>query len=582
MNSKTEANLRCLDPEFIIPISRKSTEHFKTGTWSRLRPMFLEKTSPCRAVCPIGNNIPRALYRAAQEDYDGALSAFLEESPLPGVCGRVCYHPCQISCNRVELDGAVNIKALERAAATLGSAEPLPLTDSGRGKPVAVVGAGPAGLAAAYHLSRMGHPVTLIEAEEQQGGLLVRGIPSFRLPTEALNRDLDRLLSLPINLKCNMRIDENRLSRLMDDNQAVFLAVGADQHQSIGLEGEEMTGIVPGLSFLRRIDIQAGSKGAKVAVIGGGNTAIDTARTALRLGANSVTVLYRRSRKEMPAFADEVAEAEEEGISFRFLSGPVAFLGRGGRVETLKFTQMRLSTPESDGRPRPEPVPGSEEELACDLVIVAAGQTVEPMAVLRDLRWESGRVWVDDSGQTSKKGFFAGGDLTPARASVVDAMASGKRAALAIHMALTGGEDRKSLQGVSFGEGPVFSIEAFFNRPPHWDPRHVVLLDELDLITSTPMSPITIPHLDPTGRTESFEEVSRSLNADQVYKEANRCFFCGSCVGCDRCYIFCPEGAVIPPDHEGGIYQAHNDYCKGCGTCATVCFRGILENKEGE
>ena len=154
MNSKKEANLRCLDPEFIIPISRKSTEHFKTGTWSRLRPMFLEKTSPCRAVCPIGNNIPRALYRAAQEDYDGALSAFLEESPLPGVCGRVCYHPCQTSCNRVELDGAVNIKALERAAATLGSAEPLPLTDSGRGKPVAVVGAGPAGLAAAYHLCR--------------------------------------------------------------------------------------------------------------------------------------------------------------------------------------------------------------------------------------------------------------------------------------------------------------------------------------------------------------------------------------------------------------------------------------------
>jgi NADPH-dependent glutamate synthase beta subunit-like oxidoreductase len=427
----------------------------------------------------------------------------------------------------------------------------------------------------------MGHPVTLIEAADRPGGLLVRGIPSFRLPPEVLKRDLDRILALPIALKCNTRVDENTLGMLAADNQALFLAVGADHHQSLGLVGEDMAGVVPGLAFLRQAELQAMARGAKVVVIGGGNTAMDTARTALRLGAKNVTVLYRRSREEMPAFADEVVEAEEEGIALRFLSGPVAFLGRDGRLESIKFTQMRLGTPEKDGRPRPEPVPGSEEALACDLAIVAAGQAVEPVTMLKALRWESGRVWVDDWGQTSRRGLFAGGDLTPTRASVVDAMASGKRAALAIHLALIGEEDLGSLQGVTLGEGPVFSIEAFFNPPSYWNPHHVVLLDELDRLTSSPMPPTQVPHRDPAERRASFEEVTQSLDVDQASKEANRCFFCGSCVGCDRCYIFCPDGAVIPPDRKGGSYYAHNDYCKGCGTCASVCVRGILENKEG-
>jgi len=580
MNPKREARLRCLDPEVIIPISRQSTEHFKTGTWSNLRPLFLEKTSPCRAACPIGNDIARALYQAAEGDYDGALAVFLQESPLPGVCGRICYHHCQTPCNRVELDGTVNIRALERAVAELGSAEPYLLTDAGRGKPVAVVGSGPAGLAAAYHLARMGHPVTLLEVADRAGGLLARGIPQFRLPGEALQGDLDRILSLPIQLKCNTLVDESTLDKLMADNQALFLALGANYHQRLGLAGEDMARVVPGLEFLRRTDLQAKARGANVVVIGGGNTAMDTARTALRRGATGVTVIYRRSRAEMPAFADEVAEAEEEGIAFRFLSGPVEFLGRDGQVEAVKLVEMRLGPSGADGRPKPKPVPGSEIELGCDLVIVASGQAVEPMAMLKDLRWEGGRVWVDESGRTSNTGLFAGGDLTPARASVVDAMASGKRAAVAIHVALTREGDQGSLLGVSLGQGPAFSIEALFNPPFHWDPHHVVLLDELDRVTLSPMEPATLPHRDPAERIKSFDEVALSLEADQVRKEAQRCFFCGSCVGCDRCYIFCPEGAVIPPEQEGGTYDAHNDYCKGCGTCASVCIRGILTNKE--
>ncbi len=580
MNSKSAAKPRCLDPEVIIPISRQSTEHFKTGTWSNLRPLFLEKTAPCRAACPIGNDIPGALSQAAEGDFDGALAVFLKESPLPGVCGRVCYHPCQTPCNRVEMDGAVSVRALERTAAELGAAEPCLLTDAGRGKSVAVVGSGPAGLAAAYHLARMGHPVTLLEMADRPGGLLARGIPQFRLPAEALQGDLDRILSLPIQLKCNHLVDESALDKPKADNQAIFLALGANYHQKLGLAGEDIEGVLQGLEFLRRTDLQAKARGARVVVIGGGNTAMDTARTALRRGAKGVTVVYRRSRAEMPAFGDEVADTEEEGIDFRFLLGPVEFLGRNSRIEAVKLVEMRLGVAGADGRPKPKPLPGSEMELDCDLVIVAAGQAVEPMAMLKDLRWKGGRVWVDESGRTSSSRLFAGGDLTPARASVVDAMASGKRAAVAIHVALTREGDEGSLLGVSLGQGPAFSIEALFKPTPHWDPHHVVLLDELDRFTSSPMPPATVPVRDVAERIKSFDEVVLSLETDQARKEAQRCFFCGSCVGCDRCYLFCPEGAVVPPEDKGGSYSAHDDYCKGCGTCASVCVRGVLNNKE--
>ncbi|UCD34039.1 MAG: FAD-dependent oxidoreductase, partial [Nitrospiraceae bacterium] len=567
MSSKQKGVIRCLDPETIIPISRGSTEQFKTGTWSRVRPVFLEKTSPCRAGCPVGNDIPRALYLASEGDYDGALAIFLQESALPGVCGRVCYHPCQAPCNRVELDGAVQIRALERAAADLGTAQPCPLTDAGRGKPVAVVGSGPAGLAAAYHLARMGHPVTVLEADERPGGLLARGIPQFRLPAEVLQKDLDRILSLPIDVKCNRPVDENALKKLRAENQALFLALGADHHQALGLDGEGLSGVLPGLPFLRRSDFQAQARGAHVVVFGGGNTAMDSARTALRSAAAEVTLVYRRSRKEMPALEDEVAEAEEEGVAFRFLAAPMAFIGQGGRLVGVRLMEMTLGMAGLDGRAKPIPLKNSRTDIDCELVIVATGQAVEPVPILNELRWEEGRIWTDESGLTSKSGIFAGGDLTPTRASVVDAMSSGKRAALAIHLALVAEADPESLLDVSLGQGPAFCMEAFFKTVPHWDPHHVVLLDELDRITSPSMPPASLPQRDPAERAQSFDEVSFSLNADQASKEANRCYFCGTCVGCDRCYIFCPEGAVVPPVDEDGTYDAHNDYCKGCGTC---------------
>jgi NADPH-dependent glutamate synthase beta subunit-like oxidoreductase len=372
-------------------------------------------------------------------------------------------------------------------------------------------------------------------------------------------------------------VDEALLRRLMTDHQAVFLATGADSHQALTIQGEDLEGVVHGIPFLRKAELQARARGADVAVIGGGNTAMDTARTALRQGAKTVTVLYRRGRSEMPAFADEVAEAEEEGVIFRFLSGPVGFVGRDGRVQALRLIKTRLGASGTDGRLRPEAIPGSEWKLPCDLAIIGAGQVPEQAAMLRDLKWEGGRVWIDETGRTSRNGLFAGGDLTPVRASVVDAMASGKRAAVSIHMALTGNQDRDDILGITLGEGPGFSIEAFFNPPPRWKPEVVVGLDELDRLTANRKPPVDLPHRPGTERIASFDEVALSLNAEQAGQEAGRCFFCGTCVGCDRCYVFCPEGAVIPPEEEGGAYQANDVFCKGCGTCSSGCIRGVLE-----
>jgi len=570
----------CLDPECIIPISRHTTEVFKTGTWTSVRPRFAEKISPCRVACPVGNNIVAAARAAAQGDFDTALAVFLEESPLPGVCGRVCYRPCETVCNRKDLDKEVRVRALERAAADLGQAQPKRLSKAGEDKPVVVVGSGPAGLACAYHLARMGHPVTLLETAEQAGGLLSRGIPGFRLPVAALKKDIERIWQLPVSLHTGRMVDRKALNDLVHQYGAVFLASGADRHRPLGVIGENLPGVVQGLDFLRSNDLQNQARGADVVVIGGGNTALDAARMALRAGARRVSVLYRRTQEQMPAFADEVAEGGAEGVEIDALVAPIAFLGNADKLEAVRLIEQRLGPPGTDGRPRPVPIDGAERELTCDLAIIAAGQHPDPEPLLHELRWEDGRVWVNGWGGTSLDGLFAGGDLTPARASVVDAMASGKRASLGIHLSLTGNRDRDVLETTTLGPGPAFSLTACFQRPESWRPEQVASPDQLTLCFVEPKSPQELPETEPEERVRTGCEAALGLSGSQAVEEADRCLCCGTCVGCDRCYTFCPDGAVIPPHRPGEAYTPQDDYCKGCSICASVCVRGVMEPGE--
>lgn len=571
--------LECMDPEIIVPISRETTEVFKTGTWTTIRPRFAEKMSPCRSACPIGNNISSAARAAADGNFDAALAAFLEESPLPGVCGRVCYHPCQISCNRIEADGAVQIRALERAAADFGNAVPEILTTAGQNSPIAVIGSGPAGLSCAYHLARMGHPVTIYEAAAKPGGLLANGIPRFRLPEDVLEKELERIWELGVKLKTGVTVDPAEIENLSRSNDAVFFAPGADAFQSLNISGEKLEGVVPGLDFLRRPFLQHKAENAEVVVVGGGNTALDAARTAVRAGARQVTVLYRRTLAEMPAFADEIEDAQAEGVMFKTLVAPTLFVG-SQRLKKVRLIRFKLAEPEADGRPRPIPIEGTEEDQACDLAVIATGQRPDDLFLNSHLHWESGRIWVDSWNRTSETKIFAGGDVTPAKASVVDAMATGKRAAFGIHLGVTGQMSDADMSTVSLGSGAAFSLTAWFQRPPNWKPDRLAVPDRLTLCMQPQHPPEALMEVDASERVRTGEETTPGFTADVAAKEAGRCLVCGTCVGCNRCMVFCPEGAVIPPEEPGGEYLYRDEYCKGCCTCASVCLRGVMEPGE--
>ncbi|MDO8956670.1 MAG: FAD-dependent oxidoreductase, partial [Deltaproteobacteria bacterium] len=449
-----------------LPITFGSMAWNKTGSWRYLRPRFENKISPCNEGCPAGQDIEGAMVLIGKGKVLQAWDLFKEENPFPGVCGRVCFHPCESSCNRGEFDEAISINALERFMADVASRQgrkPL-LRRERREEKVAIVGSGPAGLTCAYHLARLGYGVTVFEALPVLGGMLRVGIPEYRLPKRVLEEEIDQILELEVKAEVNARLGGEFLLKELKEYQAIFLAMGNHRSKSLGIPGEEAEGIMSGVEFLKNVNLgKEVPLGKRVAVIGGGNTAIDAARSALRLGTKPF-ILYRRTREEMPAFPAEILEAEEEGIEISYLVSPLQVNAENGKVSKLECMKNRLGPPDEDGRRRPVAIKGSNFFVEVNQVIAAIGEEADLSAIPKKLGVKENVILTDERGGTKQKEVFAGGDIIHQPHTVVHAIGSGKRAAIFIDCFLKKKKWDGLFDAIRIGERGSLSMKRYLQE----------------------------------------------------------------------------------------------------------------------
>ncbi len=565
-------------PEIVI--SQASMRWNHTGSWRYMKPRHLNKVPPCNHGCPAGNDIEQFLRLASEKKFAEARAVIKQENPFPRVCGRVCYHPCETACNRAKFDAPTAINAVERFLGDYEGGETVKPEREASGKTVAVVGSGPAGLTAAYHLARMGHGVTVYESKKKAGGLLRYGIPAYRLGDDVLDAEIADVEALGVKIECGAQVGKDLPFDELKKFDAVFVACGVHKSQKLGVEGEDAQGVMSGLEFLARVN--GGERpaiGKKVAVIGGGNSAVDAARCALRLGAE-VELYYRRSRVEMPAYEAEVDEAEEEGAAINILATPVKINVQDGKVVGLTMTKMALGDPDESGRRKPEPVPGSEFDVRADAVLTAIGEKGDLEFLPDGVKLEWGKILIDEFGLTSHPGVFAGGDIAQSTQNVAYAIGGGKKAAIAIDRYL-GGEKIEDIGGriLIGGEGPV-SVSRYLKtgraHAQNDDFHTVVPFEELNLNYFDESERSERNTLDKAARLAGFGEVNAGLTEAEAVRDADRCFHCGVCTMCDNCYVYCPDVSVRHKADGSWGYDIDLDYCKGCGICVYECPRSAM------
>jgi 2-oxoacid:acceptor oxidoreductase delta subunit (pyruvate/2-ketoisovalerate family) len=538
-----------MDKPFAITLDVGSSLANRTGSWRTERPVYVHRLPPCADACPAGENVQQWLYDAEEggEGYERAWRQIMEDNPFPAVMGRVCYHPCESVCNRAHLDEAVGINAVERFLGDEAIARHwrVEVTAPPSGKRVLVVGAGPSGLSAAYHLARLGHAVTVVDAGPKAGGMMRFGIPRYRLPREVLDAEIERIVELGVTIELERKVSSILDAMREGSFDAAFLAVGAHLGKRAYIPAGSAAKVLDAVSLLRSMEGQEPPQlGRRVVVYGGGNTAMDAARTAKRLGAEEAIVVYRRTRDRMPAHDFEVEEAEDEGVLMKWLSTIT-------QVDAGKLLVERMELDET-GFPQPT---GDLEELEADSLILALGQETD-LGLLDDvpgLKVEDGVVIVGPDLMTGYPGLFAGGDMVPAERTVTVAVGHGKKAARHIDAWLRGSEHR---------------------RPPKHELADFAALNTW-YYADAPRS--LQPQLELARRQSTFEEVVGGLDEETALFEARRCLSCGNCFSCDNCYGVCPDNAVIKLSEPGEPYAIDYDFCKGCGICAAECPCGAIE-----
>ncbi|MBC8404820.1 MAG: 2-oxoacid:acceptor oxidoreductase family protein [Planctomycetes bacterium] len=537
----------------------------KTGTWRTQTPVYVQNLAPCNAWCPAGNDAIEFVQVAGRDGAEAAAQILGATTPFAGTCGRVCPAPCMEGCNRVELDGAVNIRGLERWIADRAPVAMVHKKHQDHPKRIAIVGGGPAGLSAAYFLASQGHRPEIYEGEAELGGVLRTGIPTYRLPREVLDQEIQGILNLGVKVHCGEFFSKAKLQELVQNFDGVILSTGLQWLRPLVIPGSDLTGIEQGIHYLHKLNMGQTADAqlsGTVVVLGGGNTAMDCARSALRNGAEKVIVAYRRTEQEMPAIREEIHAAHEEGIEFHFLRQPVGFFGESG-VSGIQLAECDLGEPDESGRRRPV-VSERVQKLECNHVLLALGQGSE--LSIFPTGWELNEERIHDGSIPINA--WGSGDFATGDGTVTHAIGSGRRVAGLVLKEL--GED----------------VEVF-ERPPRENavPASVVRMDHFD--RSEPSFDRSIAVAE---RFETSPEVNQGL-ADA--SEADRCFSCGHCTNCDTCLVFCPEGIIrrqpegtgleTCPVHQqadyGYSYDIDLTYCKGCGICVTECPRGAIEMK---